>query len=148
MNTDKIKIYADEENKVCLTRLLSSLMTELSVNPPDMAIIVDGSEFKESGSDSLLVISAEDKREYKENKTLSYSMDGFGGDVSLLNLQERTEHKSFEILYKSFMGRVFLPYSSKYTEKQVLIVTTAMLLMGAEAKALLTAVNEIIKKGE
>lgn len=148
MNKEMIKIYAGEEEKEKISKLLSALYPETDEDFCNTVVLDEGVSDADVSPQSFLVVSADDAKNYQPLRTLTYSMGGLSGDVSLLNVQERTQHISFEILYKDFMGRVFLPYKSEFTKKQILIAVATMFLLGKDAKETLQSVNEIIKEGE
>ena len=148
MNTEMIKIFAKQEDRTSVSELITKLAEKLSISPFDMAIVLKGYEPFDVSYDSSAVVCADEKEKYPFRSVLTYSENGLSGDVSLLNIQEREECRSFEILRGTFMGRVFLPYVGRYSEKQVLIAFSALVLMGAQEKPLLSAINEIIKEGE
>ena len=78
-------------------------------------------------------------------RKLTYCLDGTSGDVSALNIQKRETCTCFEVLYGVFMSRVFIPFDSKYTVKQVLLCVCIMCGWGASIDKLIPLVNELLK---
>lgn len=78
-------------------------------------------------------------------EVLTYAADNSSADVVALNVQERDSSQSFEILYGSSMGRVFIPHNSKYTKEHVLIAASLLCALGAPIEKILLAINRLLK---
>ena len=96
------------------------------------------------GECDVWVIPYEYKLTPPEN-SVTYSLSNNSARAVLINIQNHTHSKSFEIMFDSNMGRVFIDNSNKTSPRDVLICAAAFLAAGMDFQRVLDVLNEILK---
>lgn len=76
---------------------------------------------------------------------VTYSLSNNKANVTVINIQNRPETKSFEILTDTSMGRVFINNKNKTAVEDVLICATAFYGLNMELSQILDVLNSILK---
>lgn len=76
---------------------------------------------------------------------ITYASDDSTADVVALNVQKRESTQSFEVLFGSSIGRVFIPDGSEYTRDHVLVTVALLCAMGAPFEQVLANINQLLK---
>lgn len=148
MNTEMIKIYGNEQDVGNIRRLIDGCVEELSMNVRPMSVFVDNADVSDLmlSRDEYAVIRAEDRDKLPDKvKAINYSIGDLSADVCAINVQPRENSQSFEILFESFMGRIFLPNGSDVTQLQILVAVSVMFFMDADCDKVLRIMNELLR---
>ncbi len=148
MITEKLTIYGDKENKECIMTLLEKCAQVLSPESMSVQVLTDTlpEDFCVSSDTQCVVLDYKDKEKLPEGVGVTtYSLSDSKSDVMALNIQNREQSVCFELLYKMFMSRVFIPHTRGYTPKQVLISSAVLLALGVPAEKIVETINEILK---
>ena len=78
-------------------------------------------------------------------KTVTYSLSNNKANVVVINIQNHTETKSFEILTDTAMGRVFINNKNKTPIEDVLICSAIFYGAGMDLSVILDVLNSILK---
>lgn len=149
MLKDKLTIFAKEEDTQCILELVLKCIDRADINMVSLLAVADETNKGEvilPKNTRCVVLPFDLKLTLTEDvRKLTYCLDGTSGDVSALNIQKRETCTCFEVLYGVFMSRVFIPFDSKYTVKQVLLCVCIMCGWGASIDKLIPLVNELLK---
>ncbi len=147
MITDKLTIYGDKENKECIEVLLVKCAQVLSLEDADVQVYTEAFPEGASSSKALcVVLDYKDKEQLSEGvKSVTYSVSDSRSDVMALNIQKREQSVCFELLHKTYMSRIFIPHTRRYTPKQILICSAVLLSLGVSAEKIVDTINEILK---
>lgn len=78
-------------------------------------------------------------------KAVTYSLSNNKANVVVINIQNHTETKSFEILTDTAMGRVFINNKNKTPIEDVLICSAIFYGAGMDLSVILDVLNSILK---
>ena len=79
-------------------------------------------------------------------RVFTYSLNNNNADAVLINIQNHTDSKSFEILTNEGMGRVFINNKNSAPVEDVLICAAVFLALGMELQQVLDVLNGILRK--
>lgn len=149
MNTNDLTIYGGREDVSLITQLIEDCeeILELDLTPIAVyALCAPDEKNKIPESAKRVVLCHEDATLLpKETDRLTYSFSDSRADVSALNLQQRQSGTSFEILYGSHMGRVYIPKECKYSKDHILVAASVLCAWGVAIDKILSVINELIK---
>lgn len=74
-----------------------------------------------------------------------YSINDMSADITAINVQAHASNMSFELLFGSHMGRVFVGKDLKLTMEPILIVAAAMRAGKMEPAEIIAHLNAILK---
>lgn len=149
MIQDKLTIFANEEDTESIFELVLKCIDKADINMVFLLAVADG-----TNKDNLTlpegircVVLPFDMKGFvpSDVRKITYCEGGASGDISALNVQKRETCTCFEVLYGVFMSRVFIPFGSKYTVKQVLLCVCIMCGWGASIDKLIPLLNELLK---
>ncbi len=149
MISDKLIFYGDRKDAGVIGSFVDKCSEVLALESKDVLVITDEEccVNTDSHSVSVAVVPYESECILSENaEKVSYSVKDSSATVSALNLQRRENCSCFELLYKPYMGRVYIPNGSDYTAKQILISSAVLVALGANVQKIIEVVNEKLGK--
>lgn len=148
MITDKITFFGEKENVRDICDLLSKCVEVLQVEiTPATVYTQTVSQYKEYGEGECVIFPYEDKEKIScKGRCVTYSLANSMAEVAALNLQKRETSICFEVLCGASMSRVFIPYTSHYTQEQVLICACVLCAFRVPVDKAVFTLNEIIKR--
>lgn len=106
-------------------------------------LISDKEQNPELGFDLYVIPFDYDK--CKNQKNITYSLTNNKADVVLINIQNHTDNKSFEIMTDTNMGRVFINNKNKIEVVNVLMCAAVFYGLGMDLFEILDVLNSILK---
>ena len=136
--------FANTDNQ-SLKKLIGVFLEKSGFSPDESVFVVtDKEQSCERGSQVYVV--PYDYRGETFGKTFTYSLNNNNADAVLINIQNHTDSKSFEILTNEGMGRVFINNKNSAPVEDVLICAAVFLALGMELQQVLDAFNGILRK--
>jgi len=149
MFTDKLIIFGDSNNKEFIEELVALSACTLDLNEVKLTAIIssDAVADREELEDCRCIVKpfGYALENTSDARIITYSQNCTRGDIVALNVQEKPEFTSFEVLYGVFMSRVFVPSHSKYTVHQVFMCVCILCGWGASIDKVIPRLNEILK---
>ncbi len=146
MITDKLTVFGDEADVTNICDLTAKCTDSIGFEP--LKTVLYTAEDAESAThpdDVCVILPYALKDIVNGGRVLTYSESVSAADVTLLNLQKREANVCFEVLSGTSMSRVFVPFHSGYTSKQVLACVSVLCAWGASVSHAVSAINSILK---
>lgn len=136
--------FANTENQ-SLKKLIDVFL-EKSGFSSDESVFVVTDKTRSCGKDCEIYVVPYDYKGETFGKTFTYSLNNNNADAVLINIQNHTDSKSFEILTNGGMGRVFINNKNSVPVEDVLICAAVFLALGMELQQVLDVLNGILRK--
>lgn len=145
MKNINVVVLSGEKEKVSqLIDKCSQLLIESDV-AIETSFVVSSEGLNESIKPDCVVLSPEASGSVSGVRKLTFAQDNSGADIAAINVQKREHGYSFEILYGSSMGRVFIPDGCEYTREHVLVAVAVICAADIPMEKILRNINGLFK---
>ncbi len=149
MISDNLIFYGDMKDAEAIGNLVNKCSNSLELRCTKLAVVTNEESLSDvtshKGLSAVVPFGTEGIFSDDVNK-VTYSVTDSSATVSALNLQRRENCSCFELLYKPYMGRVYIPNGNDYTARQVLISAAVLVALGADVKKIVEVINNNLEK--
>ncbi len=139
-----MSIVYSGENTQSLKKLVNAFLATSNFNADKKVLVLTDKE-QTMQKDFDICIVPYDMEVSETSKKVTYSLSNNKANVVVINIQNHTETKSFEILTDTSMGRVFINNKNKTQVEDVMICSAIFYGLGMDLSVILDVLNSILK---